>query len=154
MNKIISYVQNSKTNFVEIAEFVLEYIFNYSDITLNIIENKNTIEKVSNKDLEIKAFLEKSLFPNNYILWVKPNTLTGLILCHELWHLKQYQEGRLVVSQDHKKVVWEGKEYDNTKEYDTRPWENEAFSKQNKLWKSYKDSKRENKKKKCKLKFW
>lgn len=154
MNKITSYVQNSKTNFVEIAEFVLEYIFNYSDITLNIIENKNTIEKVSNKDLEIKAFLEKSLFPNNYILWVKPNTLTGLILCHELWHLKQYQEGRLVVSQDHKKVVWEGKEYDNTKEYDTRPWENEAFSKQNKLWKSYKDSKRENKEKKCKLKFW
>lgn len=154
MNKITSYVQNSKTNFVEITEFVLEYIFNYSDITLNIIENKNTIEKVSNKDLEIKAFLEKSLFPNNYILWVKPNTLTGLILCHELWHLKQYQEGRLVVSQDHKKVIWEGKEYDNTKEYDTRPWENEAFSKQNKLWKSYKDSKRKNKEKKYKLKFW
>lgn len=110
------------------------------------------IEKVSKNDLEIKAFLEKSPFPNNYILWVKPNTLTGLILCHELWHLKQYQEGRLIITQDHKKVIWEGKEYDNTKEYDNRPWENEAFSKQNKLWKEYKDSKKDNKK--CKFKFW
>lgn len=156
MNKITSYVQNSKTNFVEIAEFVLEKIFNYSGITLNIIENKKLTDKVSNNDLEISAFLEKSPFPNNYILWVKPNSLTGLILCHELWHLKQYQEGRLVISQDHKKVTWEGKEFDNSKEYDMRPWENEAFSQQNKLWRQYKDSKKDKDKdkKKCKLKFW
>lgn len=68
MNKIISYVQNSKTNFVEIAEFVLEKIFNYSGITLNIIENRKLTDKVSNRDLEIICFLEKAPFPNNYIL--------------------------------------------------------------------------------------
>ena len=56
MNKIISYVQNSKTNFVEIAEFVLEKIFNYSGITLNIIENRKLTDKVSNGDLEIICF--------------------------------------------------------------------------------------------------
>lgn len=68
MNKIISYVQNSKTNFVEIAEFVLENLFKFSGITLNIIENQKLTDKVSNGDLEITAFLEKSPFPNNYIL--------------------------------------------------------------------------------------
>lgn len=154
MNKIISYVQNSKTNFVEIVEFVLENLFKFSGITLNIIENQKLTDKVSNGDLEITAFLEKSPFPNNYILWVKPKSLSGIVLCHELWHLKQYQEGRLKISEDHKKVYFEEKEYDNTRDYDTRPWENEAFSMQNKLWKQYKEYKDPKDKKKCKLKFW
>lgn len=68
MNNIISYVQNSKINFANIAKFILEDIFGYSGITLNIIENKKKAELFSTDDFEFSAFLEKSPFPNNYIL--------------------------------------------------------------------------------------
>ena len=153
MNNIISYVQNSKINFADIAEFILEDIFGYSGITLNIIENKKKAELFSTDDFEFSAFLEKSPFPNNYILWVKPGALTPTILCHEMWHLKQYQEGRLSVSSDYKKVTFDKKEYDKNTKYSDRPWEIEAFAMKSTLLRQYK-KKDKDKKKKCKLLFW
>lgn len=152
MNNIISYVQNSKINFADIAEFILEDIFDYSGITLNIIENKKKADSLSTEDIKLSTFLEKCPFPNNYILWVVPGELTPIMLCHEMWHLKQYQEERLSISADYKKVTFEKKVYDKTTKYEDRPWEIEAFAMQNRLWKQYKQ--RLKNKNKCKFKFW
>lgn len=145
MNKITSYIQNSKINFVEIAEFILEYL-HIGNITLNIFENADLLKKLSNENIDLVAFLERPFY-NNYILWVKPNTLTGPILCHELWHLKQYFESRLKVVSNYKKVYWEGNKYTYETPYNERPWEQEALAMQRKLWKMYKSHKKQKERK-------
>lgn len=66
MNKITSYIQNSKINFVEIAEFILEYL-HIGNITLNIFENADLLKKLSNENIDLVAFLERPFY-NNYIL--------------------------------------------------------------------------------------
>lgn len=147
MNTITSYVQNSNTNFVEIAEFVFDYL-HINGVTLNIFENGDLVKKLSNNDVDIVAFLERP-FVKNFILWVKPNSLTGPIFCHELWHLKQYYEYRLRMSTDHTKITWEGNKYTNETPYNERPWEQEALAMQRKLWKKYKNYKNK-KDKSCK----
>jgi hypothetical protein len=57
-------------------------------------------------------------------------------------HLKQYESGLLSQSSDFKTVTWKGKVYDNTERYFNREWEEEAFDKQNKLWKQFKKQKK------------
>lgn len=66
MNTITSYVQNSNTNFVEIAEFVFDYL-HINGVTLNIFENGDLVKKLSNNDVDIVAFLERP-FVKNFIL--------------------------------------------------------------------------------------
>lgn len=45
---------------------------------------------------------------------------------HELWHVQQYAKGLLVSSEDGKKVIWRGVEYDNSLPHGQRPWEKES----------------------------
>lgn len=54
------------------------------------------------------------------------------VLSHEVIHMLQYTSGNLSYSNG--KVTWMGEVLDlNSKEYEQRPWENEAFQKQSKL---------------------
>lgn len=72
-----------------------------------------------NKD-EITITIAKRLSPENVIRTI----------FHELVHVKQYETGRLEFG-----MIWEGKIY--TCDYDSRPWEIEAFELEEYMIKSF-----------------
>lgn len=59
-------------------------------------------------------------------------------LSHELIHLKQYHEGRLI-KVDNTNMIWEGDTLDGMEiPYKERPWEKEAYEGQRELYKKIK----------------
>ena len=50
------------------------------------------------------------------------------VISHEIVHIQQYQSGELVY--ENGEVKWQGEVYTLEEEYERRPWEREAFSKQ------------------------
>jgi excinuclease UvrABC helicase subunit UvrB len=61
------------------------------------------------------------------------------VLSHEVIHMLQYRSGNL--SYTNGKVTWMGEVLDlNSKEYEQRPWEVEAFQKQSQLMGMVKES--------------
>ncbi len=54
------------------------------------------------------------------------------VLSHEVIHMLQYRSGNLIYSNG--QITWMGEVLDlNSKEYEQRPWEIEAFQKQSQL---------------------
>jgi hypothetical protein len=84
-------------------------------------------------DTELRAYIIGER--NQYIIYIgdldRQESLT--ILSHELIHLQQYTSGRLIRMED-RFMMFDGEVYnvDNI-EYKNRPWENEAFKKENDL---------------------
>ena len=67
-----------------------------------------------------------------YIIVIKPTRSLkdlGLTLAHEMVHVKQLAKGTLKYRKTGNHV-WAGKRYTSKTEYLSRPWEIEAFSKQ------------------------
>lgn len=67
-----------------------------------------------------------------YIVVIKPTKKLkdiGLTLAHEMVHVKQMAKGTLKY-RNTGSFIWSGKRYKKTTEYLNRPWEIEAFSKQ------------------------
>ena len=81
-----------------------------------------------------------------YILFINPeilkkDKLTSFVIklfIHELWHVKQMSEGRLVFNDNHTIATWEGKEYNSQIEHGFRPWEIEARRMESKYYKQVK----------------
>lgn len=122
----------------ELLTFLAEELNISEDVELMIVYNDDLLERLSHGDIEYEALLQRVL-PDNYVLYVKEN-ISGLqyILCHEMVHLSQYERGDLEMSSDFKTVTWNGETFDNTSDYFEREWEEEARSKENKLWKAFK----------------
>lgn len=86
-------------------------------------------------DNNIKAFIKK--FDKDYVIWIdnltREETIT--VLSHELIHLQQYENKKLIIKEDH--VIWDNEEYYGYRlynlEYHNRPWETEAYNKQYQL---------------------
>jgi len=54
------------------------------------------------------------------------------IICHEIIHISQYNTGQL--SYENGELYWEGRLYDlENLDYDNRPWERDAFSRESVL---------------------
>jgi predicted metallopeptidase len=87
--------------------------------------------KSKEPSLDIKAFIIGR--EDNYVIYVVNLSRTTAIevLSHELIHLQQTETGKLVKGT--KSVKWEGIEYSPELPYEERPWEREAFDKQNGL---------------------
>lgn len=69
---------------------------------------------------------------NFYYIWIDNMSRSEYIsvLSHELIHLRQYHERRLIYDDDGF-INWQGKKYELSKiEYKDREWENEAFRKE------------------------
>lgn len=69
---------------------------------------------------------------NFYYIWIDDMNKNEFIetLSHELLHIKQYHDKRLVY-EDGSFVYWEGRKYDLYEiDYHQRPWEIEAFNKE------------------------
>ena len=67
-----------------------------------------------------------------YIVVIKPTRKLkdlGMTLAHEMVHVKQLAKGTLKYRKTGS-FVWAGKRYKKTTEYLSRPWEIEAFSRQ------------------------
>jgi len=67
---------------------------------------------------------------DSYVVVVRPGTLAfiGETLAHEMVHVKQMAKGTL--KQKNGSDFWRGKRYSKKTAYLNRPWEVEAFSKQ------------------------
>lgn len=129
-----------KFNVEDLLNFLAEELQINDDIELTVIYNDRLLDRLS-KEYEFKALLYCAM-PNHYILAVRENVYDlKHILCHEMVHLQQYCSGKLKISEDFKKVWWLDEEFDNSISYNDRGWEEEAFSKQHKLWKKFKKSK-------------
>lgn len=142
--KIKNYLKSPKRFDIEelitfaIKELGVEHI---EEITL--IYNEKLLDKLS-KDVEYCALLYSPM-PNHYVLYAREGALSQYVLCHELIHLHQYDRGDLKISEDFTKIYWKGDIFNNSIQYDQREWEIEAFSKQNKLWRKFKQMKRKQK---------
>lgn len=103
----------------------------------NVYVRKLTSEAKSKFDGELKAHVRyyRSSF---YVFIDELNREESIkVICHEVIHMNQYSSGNLVYNDG--SVTWLGKTIElNSKEYELRPWENDAFSKQTELIKSVK----------------
>ena len=96
---------------------------------------KALLIKVSKQDLDGQ---EGSTVPldviDSYVVLIKPNNLKdmGITLAHEMIHVKQLAKGTL--KQINGVNFWKGKRYRKNHKYLNLPWEIEAFSKQELLF--------------------
>ena len=86
-------------------------------------------------DGELKAHI-RYIDPNFFLFTETLNRREAIeVLCHEVIHMQQYSSGDLVYSNGN--VIWKGETIElNSKEYENRPWENDAFDRQTQLSKS------------------
>lgn len=80
-------------------------------------------------DGELKAHVR--YFNSNFYLFTEEYDRKEIIeiLCHEVIHMEQYSSGDLYYSDN--EVIWKGESIGlNSEEYENRPWENDAFSRQ------------------------
>ena len=80
---------------------------------------------------ELKAHIR--LFNGVYYLFVGALDRGEAIqvMAHEIVHIKQYQSGELLY--ENGDVIWQGEIYTLEEEYERRPWERDAFEKQNSI---------------------
>jgi len=67
---------------------------------------------------------------NSYVVVIQPSNLKdiGITLAHEMVHVRQLAKGILQV--DNGKKFWKGKRYTKRTKYLDLPWEQDAFAKQ------------------------
>lgn len=53
------------------------------------------------------------------------------VIAHEIVHIQQYESGELVY--ENGEVTWQGEVYTLEEDYEKRPWERDAFEKQNSI---------------------
>lgn len=153
MLKITNITKFSNFNNIE---QLLQWLANRLEITSGevvLVSNSKMLKKFSTPDLELQAFLVPTTFVDTYNLYLDNVRPTDLVLCHEMVHLSQYIRKDLKLDLEKKEFTWKGNKYDNSIPYDLRPWEREAFSLQNKLYKEYKKSLKPEKDKKCLFSF-
>ncbi len=96
---------------------------------------KTVMIKVTNQDLDT---MEGATAPldvfDSYVVLIKPKSLKdmGITLAHEMVHVKQLAKGTL--KQVNGVSYWKGKRYRKNHKYLNMPWEIEAFSKQELLF--------------------
>jgi len=104
-------------------------------VTIIIKNIEKTTENVSGEELDLKAYIKKGTNNIYYIFIGDYNKSESIIiLSHELIHLKQYYDKKLIVSDV---CVWENDTIDIFNiTYEQRPWEKEAFLYQHSVSKS------------------
>lgn len=96
---------------------------------------KALLIRVCSKDLGGQEGATIPLDPiDSYVVLIKPKNLKdmGITLAHEMIHVKQLAKGKL--KQVDGVTYWNGKRYRKNHRYLEMPWEIEAFSKQELLF--------------------
>lgn len=102
------------------------------------IKNKSILILPLNKsefgDINVKAHIRQ--VDSGYIIWIDEMSrqTNFTVIAHELIHLQQYESNTLVMA-GNVGIMYNGIIYDinNMPPYDERPWEQEAFQKQDEL---------------------
>lgn len=108
------------------------------DTTVVIIRNLDPGFRPSSMDgYDLKAYIKTNGL--QYVIWVSDLNKVNAIetLSHELIHMKQYYDQKLVINKD--TVIWNGGIFETMNvKYEQYPWEIEAFKNQNDLAKKMK----------------
>lgn len=143
--KVDCYIKSPKKYDVsEMIKVIGNKILNYNIAHIIIQYNDKLLNRFSTKDYELQAFLDKTIVPNTYNLIVKTKLLESLedIICHEMVHFDQYERGDLKLKNTDNSgpiFIWKGEEFSSDSNYSSRPWEEEARSKQYNIWKQFKN---------------
>jgi hypothetical protein len=122
---------DSVTVLKQVANY-LEYLDIRENIRLAIIFSPTMPKKYAGFTICVNsADLKKEigyLIVKVYLDGRQPKSLQGIVLAHEMIHVKQYAKGELIVN-SRQDVMWKGKKYFSHKanDADTRPWELEAY---------------------------
>lgn len=113
-------------------------------IDVNICRSENYLRKFDTRTLQIDAFTYSPL-PGHFVIYVREYPYRDLltILAHECVHIDQFMRGDLKLSADNRNVRWKGEIWNNESPYESRPWEQEALSRERKLVKEWKHNLRD-----------
>jgi hypothetical protein len=137
MMKITNYTKHSDEKLLTISKLIaeqldlkdIEIVYNYvpDNMQKGNFEYYAIVQKIDFKDGYYQIFLNKDLSDKKL----------AVTLCHELVHIKQYEDGRLKTTKTG--YVWEGKEYKYANvPYERRGHEIEAMRLQRKIYKEIK----------------
>ena len=97
------------------------------------------------KELDENSYVVTSI--NSFIIYVnekylREDKITNFVIrmfIHEMWHVKQMIDKRLLFNSEHTKAYWNGNEYTSDLSHDEREWENEARQAEQKYLKQIKN---------------
>lgn len=90
-------------------------LLGYTEANIVVQYNDKLLNRLSTKDFEMQSFLEKTLTPHTYNLFLKTNSKDKLesIICKEMAHFDQYEKGLLINKENDEKTIflYKGQEY-------------------------------------------
>ncbi|MCE5205664.1 MAG: hypothetical protein LLF80_06120 [Porphyromonadaceae bacterium] len=112
-------------NISRLAEVVIKVLGVSAEVDIRPLRMKTSdaigsAEKYTN-DWGYTVFIDTGI--------LKADELTDPVISlviHEIWHVKQMEDGRLMNNDVYTVAVWEGVHYTMTMPHDQRPWEIEA----------------------------
>jgi predicted metallopeptidase len=135
-NNIINHINN---NYIESIVIVGLHELKIDSVTVNLYYLPTNLKNIvtNNNIFIVNALIIKNV-EKNYSIFVNDNSINSdkLIkyIAHELIHLDQFNSKRLVVYDNLNVIRFDNKLYFTLEtNYENRPWENEAFSKQEEL---------------------
>lgn len=136
--KVTNYIKSSKTDIDTLIKVVGNKIMNYDTAHIIVQYDDKLLNRFSKGEFKLDAILNKAPIDHTYNLIVRtdPDNSLEMIICHEMIHFDQYEKGDLKIEDG--KAIYLGKEYDNTLQYDLRPWEQIAKKEQYSIWKKFK----------------
>jgi hypothetical protein len=124
-----------------LAMVILNRLFKYDTVELAIYYYP---EQFNNNAYEIYGFIQKNQFKDHsYIVFMRKRTIpipVRRFLSHEMIHLDQMEKGELDQIIGTSKMIYKGEVIDMlTVPYDERPYEQDAFARQNGVLKEVND---------------
>ncbi len=113
------------------------------NVKVSMYANPGLLRRLSPPDVEIIACTFPQPMPYRYIIYTFDGFPSTDVYIHELVHILQFENGELSVNGDWQ-YVWRGRTYPSDTPYNSRPWEQEAFSRGRKLYKKYRQTHKEN----------
>ena len=133
MNTINTKIESVR----QLADFAMQYL-DIDGVTLTIVPGARLLQRLSGPDYELHAAIFKTAVDHAYQLVVDCYRPASLVICHEMVHLKQYEDGRLSIDKTTGNCNWEGDTFTKDTPYYQRPWEEEAFGLQSTIYKQFK----------------
>ena len=128
-NFVLSGISN--TGYDTVASVALD-VAGISGVQVNIQELSQSAK--SQFEGELKAHVR--YFNGQFYIFISDVDHKEAIdvISHEVVHIQQYLSGDFVYDDSNGNTYWKGELYDiNNTSYDSRPWENDAFSKQSSI---------------------
>ena len=103
--KIKNNIDSPKNcNIEELINYIVDTLNISEDSELTLMYNDKLLDQLSKGEVEYEALLQNPI-PDKYVLFIKSDASgIPIIICHEMVHLKQYDSGKLKMSQDCKTV--------------------------------------------------